>query len=152
MANRVDFKEISTIGLESSPFKDTLAGLRASEARYFKTKYEIDFVTCAAAEKPSIVSYVENILKSERDLVIESKPLEVTQLSLPNHLWTYVFYESGLSINVLYALTNPKNRAVGFKLSYGMPIPSELSPFKFAKRKSTLAKEIRGSYFVIKKN
>jgi len=62
-----------------------------------------------------------------------------------------VFYESGLSINVLYTIDNPKKRAVGFKLSDGMDVPAELaSRFKFAKQKSKLAGTIRGSFFVIK--
>jgi hypothetical protein len=59
-----------------------------------------------------------------------------------------VFYESGLSINVLY--DEPKKRAVGFKLSEGMEVPAELGSFKFARQKSKLAGTIRGSYFVIK--
>jgi hypothetical protein len=63
---------------------------------------------------------------------------------------TYVFYESGLSINVMYALDDGGKRAVGFKLSDGMDIPEELSSFKFARQKSKLAGTIRGSYFVIK--
>lgn len=63
----------------------------------------------------------------------------------------YVFYESGLSINVMYTIDNPKKRAVGFKLSDGMDIPAELAErFKFAKQKSKLAGTIRGSFFVIK--
>ena len=37
-----------------------------------------------------------------------------------------MFYESGLSINVLYPLDEPKKRAVGFKLSDGMEVPAEL--------------------------
>jgi hypothetical protein len=61
-----------------------------------------------------------------------------------------VFYESGLSINVLYTIDDPKKRAVGFKLSDGIEIPDELSSFKFARQKSKLAGTIRGSYFVIK--
>jgi len=61
-----------------------------------------------------------------------------------------VFYESGLSINVLYPLDEAKKRAVGFKLSEGMGVPAELGSFKFARQKSTLAGTIRGSYFVIK--
>ena len=65
--------------------------------------------------------------------------------------WTYVFYESGLAINVLYTVDSPKKRAVGFKLSMGMDIPTELADkFKFARQKSKLAGEIRGSYFVVK--
>jgi hypothetical protein len=63
----------------------------------------------------------------------------------------YVFYESGLSINVMYTIDGPGKRAVGFKLSDGMEIPEELeSRFKFARQKSKLAGTIRGSYFVIK--
>jgi hypothetical protein len=31
----VDFREVSTAGLESSPHAEALAGLRANEARYF---------------------------------------------------------------------------------------------------------------------
>jgi hypothetical protein len=65
--------------------------------------------------------------------------------------WTYVFYESGLAINVLYTVDNEKKRAVGFKLSMGMDVPVELADkFKFARQKSKLAGEIRGSFFVIK--
>ncbi|HOU02945.1 MAG TPA: hypothetical protein PLL94_13010 [Bacteroidales bacterium] len=65
--------------------------------------------------------------------------------------WTYVFYESGLSINILYTLNDPKKRAVGFKLSEGMEVPKELEEkFRFAKQKSKLAGIIRSSFFVIK--
>jgi hypothetical protein len=61
-----------------------------------------------------------------------------------------VFYESGLSINVMYELAEGGKRAVGFKLSDGMDVPDELDGFKFARQKSKLAGTIRGSYFVIK--
>jgi hypothetical protein len=64
--------------------------------------------------------------------------------------WPYVFYENGLSINVVYTLDDPSKRAVGFKLSEGMDVPAELVSFKFARQKSKLAGTIRGSYFVIK--
>ena len=63
----------------------------------------------------------------------------------------YVFYESGLSINVMYEIADGGKRAVGFKLSDGMDVPDELADrFKFARQKSKLAGTIRGSYFVIK--
>ncbi len=63
----------------------------------------------------------------------------------------YVFYESGLSINVMYGIADGGKRAVGFKLSDGMEVPEELAErFKFARQKSKLAGTIRGSYFVIK--
>jgi len=94
---------------------------------------------------------VHRVLKEERDIVIQSRPLEATRFQVENIRWAYVFYESGLSINVLYTIDNPKKRAVGFKLSDGMDVPAELaSRFKFAKQKSKLAGTIRGSFFVIK--
>jgi hypothetical protein len=78
-------------------------------------------------------------------------PVEATEFQVENIRWAYVFYESGLSINVLYTLDDKKKRAVGFKLSDGMEVPPELaSRFKFAKQKSKLAGTIRGSFFVIK--
>ena len=62
-----------------------------------------------------------------------------------------MFYESGLSINVMYSIDDSKKRAVGFKLSDGMAVPAELAErFKFARQKSKLAGTIRGSFFVIK--
>jgi hypothetical protein len=62
----------------------------------------------------------------------------------------YVFYQDGLSINVMYTVDDGGKRAVGFKLSEGMDVPAELGAFKFARQKSRLAGTIRGSYFVIK--
>lgn len=63
----------------------------------------------------------------------------------------YVFYEDGLVVNVMYAVDDPKKRAVGFKLSEGMEIPTELAgKSKFARPKSALAGTIRGSFFVMK--
>ena len=83
--------------------------------------------------------------------MIASRPLEATELQVQNIRWAYVFYESGLSINVLYSLEDGGKRAVGFKLSDGMEVPEELADrFKFARQKSKLAGEIRGTFFVIK--
>jgi len=151
MTYTVDFKDVSTFGLESSPVAEALAGLRANEARYFKNKYDHDFTVQPAAKAKKLIAYVSKILKDERDIVIESPPLEAAQFQVENITWTYVFYESGLSINVLWNADDPKKRAVGFKLSDGMEVPEELaSKFKFARQKSKLAGTIRGSYFVIK--
>jgi hypothetical protein len=152
MAYTVDFVDVSTIGLESSPVAPALAGLRANEARYFKNKYDETF-TVESASKPKakkLVKYVADILKKERDIVIASPALEASELEVDGIRWTHVFYESGLSINVLYTLADNGKRAVGFKLSEGMDVPDELSSFKFARQKSKLAGTIRGSYFVIK--
>ena len=150
MSYTVDFHTVSTVGLESSPVADALAGLRANEARYFKNKYDHDFTVEPAGEAQDTIEWVHRILKEERDIVIASPPLEATTFEVENIRWTYVFYESGLSINVLYTLDESKKRAVGFKLSEGMEIPDELGSFKFARQKSKLAGTIRGSYFVIK--
>jgi hypothetical protein len=151
MSYAVEFGTVSTVGLESSPVAPALAGLRANEARYFKNKYDHVFTVEPAAEAEETVEWVHRVLKEERDLVISSRPLEATAFQVENIRIAYVFYESGLSINVMYPLDDPKKRAVGFKLSDGMDVPEELaSRFKFARQKSKLAGTIRGSYFVIK--
>ncbi|MFI5240465.1 MAG: phage tail protein [Candidatus Saccharimonadia bacterium] len=147
----VNFSEVSTIGLESSPFATALAGLRANEARYFMNKYNHPFTVVSASESQATLEYVANILKSERDIEIASKPLETSEFKVENIRWIYVFYESGLALNVLYTLDDAGKRAVGFKLCDGMPIPEELAQkFKFARQKSRLAGTIRGSFFVIR--
>jgi hypothetical protein len=151
MAYKVDFINVSVNGLETSPYAEALAGLRAHEARYFMNKYKLDFFVSPASENNEIISWVNRILKEERDIEIASKPLEVASLSLENTQWVFVFYESGLAINIPYTIDTPKQRAVGFKLSEGMEIPKELeSKFKFARQKSKLAGTIRGSFFIIK--
>jgi hypothetical protein len=148
----VVFKNVSTTGLESSPVAPALAGLRANEARYFKNKYDHDFTVEPAAKAKKAVEWVHRILKEEREIVIASRPLEATAFQVQNIRMAYVFYESGLSINVMYTVDDPKKRAVGFKLSEGMEVPAELATrFKFATQKSKLAGTIRGSFFVIKR-
>ena len=152
MSYLVDFKTVSPAGLASSPVVDALAGLRANEARYFKNKYDHDFTVEPASKAKKTIDYVHRILKDERDIVIGSLPLEATTFQVESLKMSYVFYESGLSINVMYDVDDPKKRAVGFKLSDGMEIPEELAAkFKFARQKSKLAGTIRGSYFVIKR-
>lgn len=147
---QVDFKEVSTIGLESSPVKDALAGLRANESRYFWNKYKHEFVTVPASEAPETLTWIETILK-EREMDFPYKPLEVSSFEVDGIKMAYVFYENGLVVNVMYTLSEGGKRAVGFKLSDGMEIPSEFEgKFKFARQKSKLAGEIRGSFFVIK--
>ncbi len=150
MPNKVDFQNVSLSGLESSPFAQTLAGLRANEARYFKNKYNLDFMVSPATETQDILLWVSNILKKERGIEIASKPLETASLQIDNMKWVFVFYESGLAINIPYTIDNTDKRAVGFKLSDGMEVPKELAKFKFARQKSKLAGTIRGSFFVIK--
>ncbi|WP_274649567.1 phage tail protein [Paenibacillus humicola] len=150
MSYLVDFKNVSTVGLESSPVAEALAGLRANEARYFMNKYKQEFTVVPAGESQETIDYVNRILKEERGIEFAAKPLETACLQVENIKWTFVFYEDGLGVNVLYTVDDPKKRAVGFKLSEGMEVPTELGKFKFARQKSKLAGTIRGSYFVIK--
>jgi hypothetical protein len=151
MSYIVDFKNVSTVGLESSPVVDALAGLRANEARYFMNKYKHEFTVVPASESKDTLDYVNQILKKERDIEFSAKPLETSRFQVENIKFTYVFYEDGLSINVMYTIDYPKKRAVGLKLSEGMDIPKELEgKFKFARQKSKLAGTIRGSFFIIK--
>ena len=151
MPQVVDFENVSTAGLESSAVPDALAGLRANEARYYKNKYGHLFTVVPADEGKETLEWIHRILKDERDIEISSRPLEVSSFEVDGLKMAYVFYESGLSINVMYGLEDGAKRAVGFKLSDGMEVPEELaSRFKFARQKSKLAGTIRGSYFVIK--
>ena len=151
MGQVVDFVNVSTEGVASSPVADALAGLRANEARYFKNKYDHTFVVEPAVDAADTIERVRHILAEERDITIASPPLEATSFQVETLRFDYVFYESGLSINVMYDVEDPKKRAVGFKLSDGMDIPDELvDRFKFARQRSKLAGTIRGSFFVIK--
>ena len=152
MSYTVDFINVSTVGVESSPVADALAGLRANEARYFKNKYDHTFTVQPAgdADAAKLVEWVHRILREERGIEISSPALEATAFQVENIRMAYVFYESGLSINVMYTVDDGGKRAVGFKLSDGMPVPEELAAFKFARQRSKLAGTIRGSYFVIK--
>ncbi|MCM3782248.1 phage tail protein [Neobacillus mesonae] len=151
MSYIVDFKSVSEVGLEPSPVAEALAGLRASEARYFMNKYKHEFTVSPANESQKTLDYVNQVLKKERDLAFAAKPLETSSFQVENIKYTYVFYEDGLVVNVMYTVDDPKKRAVGFKLSEGMEVPSELEgKFKFARQKSKLAGTIRGSFFVIK--
>ncbi|WP_308636924.1 phage tail protein [Paenibacillus silvisoli] len=150
MSYTVDFKNVSTVGLESSPVAEALAGLRANEARYFMTKYKHEFTVVPASESQDTLDYVNRVLQ-ERKIEFAAKPLETSRFQVENIKMAYVFYEDGLSVNVMYTVDDPKKRAVGFKLSEGMEIPKELEEkFKFARQKSKLAGTIRGSFFVIK--
>lgn len=78
-------------------------------------------------------------------------PLNAAQLEVDGILWSFVFYDNGLAVNVLYTLEEGGKRAVGFKLSDGIEIPKEFEgKFKFARQRSKLVGEIRGTFFVVK--
>jgi hypothetical protein len=50
-----DFKNVSSVGLETSPVADALAGLRAHEDRYFINKYEREFSVVPASESEETI-------------------------------------------------------------------------------------------------
>ncbi|MGY1744963.1 hypothetical protein [Blastococcus sp. SYSU D00695] len=151
MSYVVDVEQVSVEGLESSPVAEALAGLRANEARYYRNKFGHVFTVDPAGEAAETVDWVHRVLAEERDIVIASRPLEATAFEVDGTRMAYVFYESGLAVNVMYGLAEGSKRAVGFKLSDGMEVPEELaSRFKFARQRSKLAGTIRGSYFVVK--
>ena len=125
MSYIVDFKNVSTVGLESSPVAEALAGLRAHEARYFMNKYKHEFTVVPVSESQETLDYVNLVLKEERAIEFAAKPLETSRFQVENIKFAYVIYEDGLEVNVMYTVDNPKKRAVGFKLSEGMEIPKE---------------------------
>jgi len=104
MRQIVDFVNVSEAGLESSPVAPALAGLRANEARYFKNKYDYDFALGSAADEAEAIGWVARILAEERDIVIASSPLQAAAFEVEGYRMAYVFYESGLSINVMYGV------------------------------------------------
>ena len=151
MSKVVDFENVSAAGLESSPVAAALAGLRANEARYSMNKYKHAFTVAPASDSKDTLDYVNRILKEERDIEFAAAPLETSRFEVEGIRMACVFYEDGLAVNVMYKIDDPKKRAVGFKLSEGMEVPTELEgKFKFARQKSKLAGTIRGSFFVIK--
>jgi hypothetical protein len=119
----VDFENVSVVGLESSPVAEALAGLRANEARYYRNKYGHVFTVEPADDAAETVEWVHRILREERDIVISARPLEATAFEVDGLRMAYVFYESGLAVNVMYGLAAGAKRAVGFKLSDGMDGP-----------------------------
>ena len=70
MSYAVDFTTVSTVGLESSPVADALAGLRANEARYFKNKYDHVFtVEPAKKAKAKVVKAAKRAKKAAKAAV-----------------------------------------------------------------------------------
>lgn len=152
MAYKVDFENVSTIGLETSPVADVLAGLRANEAQYFWNKYQQEFITMPASESPEILNRVKAIL-GERKFDFPYTPLEVSDFVVNNIRYSYVFYDNGLTVNVLYSLDKNGRHIVVFKLADGIEIPDEfVGKYRFVPKKSELAGTSRDAYFAIKGN
>lgn len=150
MSAAVDFVNVTTEGLESSPVAQSLAGLRANEARYLHNKYGHALTPRPADQVPEVLAWVQGVL-DERELRFAARPLQAEMFQADGIAFAYVFYEDGLALNVMYTLEDAGKRAVGFKLCEDMEVPAELAEkFKFARQRSRLAGTIRGSYFTIK--
>lgn len=100
MAYTVDFKTVSTHGLESSPVAPALAGLRAHEARYIWKQYKVPVVAVPDCEKPDSLAWVQDIL-AERELHIAAQPLEICDLASPDLRWVEVVYTDGSELHVM---------------------------------------------------
>ena len=151
MPYTVDFADVSTVGLESSPVADALAGLRANEARYFKNKFDHAFTVDPASEATETVDWVHGDPEGRarpRDLLPPARGHVVRGRRDPD----------GLRVLRVGAVdqraVRPRGRAeargrVQAVRRHGGSRGAR-ARFKFARQKSKLAGTIRGSYFVIK--
>jgi hypothetical protein len=69
-----------------------------------------------ARNAKTTIDWVHRILEEERDIVISSRPLEASAFQIENIRIAYVFYESVLSIEVMYIVDDPKKRAARDRL------------------------------------
>lgn len=158
MAYTVNFIEVETTGLEISPVAAVLAGLRANEAAISGTNTSRSLwsihqrgslKSCPSSRKCWQTPFA--LIVTPLTIKLPYKALNVTQFEVDGILWSFVFYDNGLAVNVLYTLEDAGKRAVGFKLSNGIEIPQEFEgKFKFSRQRSKLAGEIRGTYFNVK--
>ena len=87
MSYIVNFKEVETVGLESSPVAEALAGLRANEARYFWNKYKTEFEVFTPQEQPEILAHIEKAL-AQREMTFPYAALNVAQVEVDGILWS----------------------------------------------------------------
>ena len=87
MSYIVNFKEVETVGLESSHVAEALAGLRANEARYFWRKYKTEFEVFTPQERPDILAHIEKAL-AQREMSFPYTALHVAQVEVDGILWT----------------------------------------------------------------
>lgn len=95
MPHVVDWRDVTTSGLETSPVAPALAGLRANEARYLHDTYAATSATESGASAEPLISDVARVLLEERGIVIASPALEAAELEVDGIRWTHVFHESG---------------------------------------------------------
>jgi len=105
-------------------------------SRYFKNKCDHVFTVEPASTARTTIDWVHRILEEERDIVISSRPLEAMAFQVENIRIAYVFYESGLSINVMYTVDDPKKRAVGSSSLKGWKSPRSSPRDSTSRRRS----------------
>lgn len=148
MAYTVNFKEVETTGLEASPVADVLAGLRANEARYFWNKYKQEYVVYTLDEKPEILPFIEKVL-AERDMVFPYTPLNVAQLEVDGILWSFVFMTMAWQLMSSIRLKKVANERSVSNCQTALKYQKEFEgKFKFARQRSKLAGEIRGTFLL----
>ncbi len=146
----VDFVNVSTVGLESSPVAEALAGLRANEARYFQSKYDHVFTVRPAAEAAEVVERLRRILETERGIVIASRPLEASSLEVDGIRWHMCSTSRAWRSTSCTAFRTAASAQSGSSSPRAWTSPTSWPAFKFARQRSKLAGTIRGSFFVIK--
>ena len=151
MSHVVDFENVSTAGLESSPVAEALAGLRANEARYFMNKYKHAFTVVPASESQDTLDYVNRILKEERDIEFAAKPWRRRASRWRASGWPTCSTRTAFRSTSCTRSTIPRSAPSASSSPRAWRCRAELEgKFKFARQKSKLAGTIRGSFFVIK--
>ena len=97
MPYAVDFENVSSVGLESSPHPDALAGLRANEARYSRPSTTTSSLWNLRATPRRPSSGCTGSSSRSVTSSVASPPLEGTAFEVEGIRFAYVFYESGLS-------------------------------------------------------
>ena len=70
-------------------------------------------ISFACSEAPETLGWVNRILADERGIVISARPLEVTSFEVDGFRMAYVFYESGLAVNVMYGIATRRSAQSG---------------------------------------
>lgn len=147
MPYAVDSNDVSTVGVQSAPVAPRSPIRGRTRPATSRTSTTTSSRWSRRANAKDAIDWVHRILKEERDIVISSRSLEATAFRVENIRIAYVFYESGLSINAMYTIDDPKKRSLGFKLSEGMEVPRSSPRGSNSRPSSQLAGTIRGSYF-----
>ena len=132
LPDTADFNTVSAAGLKPPPVAAAPAGPAGEPGPPLQQQDGHVFTVEPASNANTTIDGVHRILNEERDIVISSRPLEATAFPIEGIPMAHASYESGLSINVMYTVDDPKKRAAGFKLSEGMEVPARPEPRRVA--------------------